>query len=131
LQQDAFLPRVKSQTIEPIERRLAHHATSIAQSNALEVIQLERDIAELQEKISVLEARSGIGRLALDRLKRYEARSEDAFYCPWCWIEFERRQRLVATDRKFDPLDFRSDDTLHCIYCGNDWPVPPQKGAGG
>lgn len=112
--------------MEPVERRLTHHATSIAQTSALEVMQIDRELEDLKAQITVLEAKASTGRLALDRLKRYEPKSQTTYYCPWCWIEFERKQRLEETGRKFDHLDFRSDDTLHCIYCGNYWPVPPK-----
>jgi hypothetical protein len=41
-------------------------------------------------------------------------------------MEFEKKQRLDMTTRKHDPHDFRSDGIMNCIYCGSDWPVPPQ-----
>jgi DNA-directed RNA polymerase subunit RPC12/RpoP len=109
----------------PIERRLSESAKSIAQSKALEVGQIEREIERLRAEIVELEAKAELGRSAMERFERYRPQIEAVYQCPWCWMEFEKKQRLDMTTRKHDPHDFRSDGIMNCIYCGSDWPVPP------
>ena len=114
------------------ERRLSETARSLALTKALEVGQIEQEIEDLKSQILVLQAKADLGRAAMDKFERYTPQIEDVYQCPWCWIEFERRQRLDVTGRKFDRHDAFGDDTLNCIYCGNDWPVPraPLRPAG-
>lgn len=110
--------------MHPIENRLSQTARSIAQSMALEVGQIEQDIDSLKEQIVALEAKAALGRSAMERFERYKPQIDAVYQCPWCWIEFEKKQRLDMTGRKHDPLDFRSDAIMNCIFCGSDWPVP-------
>ena len=114
------------------ERRLSETARSLALTKALEVGQIEQEIEALKSQILVLEAKAGLGRTAMDKFERYTPQIGDVYQCPFCWIEFERRQRLDMTGRKFDCHDVFGDDTLNCIYCGNDWPGPraPLRPAG-
>ncbi len=78
-------------------------------------MQIERELEDLKAQIIVLEAKANTGRLDLDRLRRYEPKSQSTYCCPWHWIEFERKQRPEDTGRKFDRLDFRSDDTCTAL----------------
>jgi hypothetical protein len=108
----------------PTEKRLSESAKSIAQSKALEVGQIEQEIEKLKAEIAVLEARAEGGRSAMERFERYEPQADGVYHCPWCWIQFEKKQRLDMTGRKRDPHDFQSESIMNCLYCGSDWPVP-------
>jgi hypothetical protein len=66
----------------PIERRLSESAKSIAQSKALEVGQIEREIERLRAEIVELEAKAELGRSAMERFERYRPQIETVYQCP-------------------------------------------------
>jgi hypothetical protein len=109
----------------PIASRLTRKARSIAEDEAVEAAELEREIAQLKDQLALLETRARVGRVAMRRLEHYQPYADAAYRCPWCWIEFERRQRLDLSDDGPDALDPRSDRHLSCLFCGSQWAVPP------
>ena len=96
-----------------ISGELLQVAKEIAQNAQLRLAALDQEEAELDaRKAEIQEERSNIS-LAAQRAHVFRPQVGTDFQCPRCWVDYERRARLLPIAG-----GARAGDSIRCRTCG-------------
>ncbi len=91
-------------------RQVAQDLARNAQSHLSEI---EREIAEIEERKTALMAQREFSRGAEERLFRFQPQIGGDFQCPRCWVDHEKRSVLTPIGGGTQREDF-----WRCHTCG-------------
>ena len=110
------LERAMAMSIGGELKECAHHFAQEAQSR---LAQIEREIAEIDERKAQLTAQRDLIRSASERAFDFEPMLGSDFQCPRCWIESETRSFLRPV-RSEKPRE----DIFRCNRCEFEYSFP-------
>ena len=103
----------------PIAGELQRIAAELARTLKGRISELQRDLAEVEEKKRAIQEQLEAARLSTDRTLDFQPQIGADFQCPRCWIEHEKRCTLTRMGG-----GTRTEDFFHCRACGLQISIP-------